>query len=637
MKRIASTTTKMVVIWLGASLIIGGFYLHLSDKAYQLLVARLTTENQQMLSYVDTRASRIQNNLNNTFHELYSSSLIKDFAGTNRPDLKRYIENQWALVAVNSSYFYQLRYLNAQGEEKIRVEINNNTNKPYVVPDAELQDKSHRDYVAYARSLPNDTTGFVGVDIEYEHGRPVLPYLPGYRMIHPITNQEQRYGYFIANLDVLSIVRELTTHERNQDIDFINDLGFYRLSNQSNKLFGDLIAERYHYNLRSENTDLWRAIQAAPSRQGYYMSSMGLYVFKPLDSTLFMSKSPLIMLTHVPHQQIQNLFDKQLVAMEKEALIIWLFAGMLSGILAMVWDAKQRELLDQKFAELVLSSGTAIVITDAKHRIIRATSRFCEIVEKESPEIINANIFKFTLDPKQAKNIEQELHIAENWKGQMTFLTSSGQQRICQSEISSSPMRWNRMRHYVYSITDISEQYERIKQLKSQTERDPATELWNKGKFHTVLDHYSKLYQRYPDQPPSCLAIIDIDNFKNINDSQGHSVGDRIILYVADKLTALLRDTDFIARIGGDEFAVIIQHADTDKAALLMRRVCQTIASSEAYSLTVSIGIAQIELNSEHTFSHADEALYRSKAKGKNCVTIHGKEQLHIIKTQFSD
>ena len=636
MKRIASTGNKMVIIWLGISLIIGGFYLHLSDRSYQLLLSRLTTENQQLLSYVDTRAANIQKNLDNIFHELHSSSLVTDFARTERPDLKLYIENQWILVSVHSHYFYQLRYLDTTGQEKIRVEKTRNSDKPYAVPESQLQDKSHRDYVAYAKSLPDDTTGYVGVDIEYEHGKPVVPYLPGYRLIQPISEKQQRYGYFIANLDVLEIVKQLTAHE-DQAIDFVNALGFYRLSHQSDKLFGDLITERYHYNLRNENIDLWRAIQSTPAKQGSYLSPIGLYVFKPLSSMLFMSKSPLIMLTHIPTQKIQTLLDEQLSDIQKEIVIVWLFSGMLSLVLAMIWETKQRELLDQKFAELVLSSGTAIVITDAKHRIIRATKRFCEIVEKDSSDIINTNIFRFTLDPKQAKHIEQNLHITQHWKGQLTFLTHSGQQRICQGDISTSPMIWNRIRYHIYSITDISEQYERIKQLKSQTERDPTTELWNKSKFHHVLQHYSKLYQRYPNQPPSCLAIIDIDNFKQINDSQGHSMGDQIILYVADKLTALLRDTDFIARIGGDEFAVIVQHADTDKAALLMRRVCQTIAASEAYSLTVSIGIAQIELNSEHTFSHADEALYRSKAKGKNCVTIHGKEQLHVIKNHACD
>ncbi|MFB9136515.1 diguanylate cyclase [Vibrio olivae] len=639
MRRIATVINKMVIIWLGCSLIIGGVYLHLSDKSYQSLLAKLTSENLQLLSYIDTRATRIQKNLDNIYRELYSSSLLLDYAQTQDANLKRYIENQWTLVSANSDYFYQLRFLDAQGKEKIRVEHNTSNPRPYVVADEELQDKSHRDYVAYAKSLPNNTTGHVGVDIEYEHGRPVIPYLPGYRIIHPISDNNTRYGYLIANLAVLKIVRQLTASnvETNQSIDFVNELGFYRLSQQSDKLFGDLIADRYHYNLRNENIDLWRQIQASDARRGKYMSPNGLYVFKPMESKLFVSKSPLIMLTHIPAADITAQFDALSTDIQQELVIIWLFSGILSGILALVWDAKQRELLDQKFAELVLSSGTAIVITDSHHRITRATRRFCELVDQETSDVLNANIFKFTLDPKQAKSIEHDLYLADSWKGQLTFLAKSGQQRICQAEVTTSSSSWNRNRHYLYSISDISEQYERIKQLKSQTERDPATELWNKSKFHHVLEHYSKLYQRYPEQPPSCLAIIDIDNFKQINDSLGHSVGDRIILYVADKLAALLRETDFIARIGGDEFAVIIQHADTDKAALLMRRVCQTIETSQAYSLTISVGIAQIELEPEHSFSHADEALYRSKAKGKNCVTIHGKEQLHIIKSHSHD
>lgn len=68
--------------------------------------------------------------------------------------------------------------------------------------------------------------------------------------------------------------------------------------------------------------------------------------------------------------------------------------------------------------------------------------------------------------------------------------------------------------YFVYSLSDISEQYETIRQLKEKNERDPATMLWNKAKFHKTLSHYSQLSARYEGQYPCCLAIIDIDDFK---------------------------------------------------------------------------------------------------------------------------
>ncbi|MEI8632192.1 GGDEF domain-containing protein [Vibrio sp. PP-XX7] len=171
-----------------------------------------------------------------------------------------------------------------------------------------------------------------------------------------------------------------------------------------------------------------------------------------------------------------------------------------------------------------------------------------------------------------------------------------------------------KVQYFVYSLTDISEQYETIQELKEKNEQDPTTTLWNKEKFNQTLIHYARLQERYDDQYTSCLAIIDIDNFKQINDKYGHAVGDEVIKWLANQFINILRDTDFIARIGGDEFAVIMQHAGAKTAQQLMQRFCHTIASHDNYSITISVGIAEITEDHQQTFINADKALYRSKS-----------------------
>ncbi|XAW89415.1 GGDEF domain-containing protein [Vibrio sp. CDRSL-10 TSBA] len=151
-----------------------------------------------------------------------------------------------------------------------------------------------------------------------------------------------------------------------------------------------------------------------------------------------------------------------------------------------------------------------------------------------------------------------------------------------------------------------------------------------------MLNYHTRLHQRYPDEPPACLAVIDIDSFKDINDTLGHAVGDVVILHVAQQLQTLLRDTDFIARIGGDEFAVIIQHTDIHQADKLMQRVCSAIANWPQYKVTISVGVAEVTNDAIQTATNADKAMYRSKRKGKNCVSLHGFENLTVVEPQQS-
>jgi diguanylate cyclase (GGDEF)-like protein len=104
-----------------------------------------------------------------------------------------------------------------------------------------------------------------------------------------------------------------------------------------------------------------------------------------------------------------------------------------------------------------------------------------------------------------------------------------------------------------------------------------------------------------------------------------------VIIQLATQLLSTLRDTDFISRIGGDEFAVILQYVDTHVARHMMERICHAVEQWEGIPITISIGIANISSNDQQSFINADHALYRSKHKGKNCVSDHGFEQFSVI------
>lgn len=164
--------------------------------------------------------------------------------------------------------------------------------------------------------------------------------------------------------------------------------------------------------------------------------------------------------------------------------------------------------------------------------------------------------------------------------------------------------------------------------------RDHLTRLYNRGAIEERMDYCLKVADRY-EQPLSIL-LLDIDHFKQVNDTYGHSVGDRALQVVSDTLRATLRESDMVGRIGGEEFLVLAPHTSQDDAVSLARRMLDAIPRAPVYvddstvlALTVSIGVAcrmEQSQSSEALLKEADTALYRAKRNGRNRLCIAEQE-----------
>jgi diguanylate cyclase (GGDEF)-like protein/PAS domain S-box-containing protein len=180
----------------------------------------------------------------------------------------------------------------------------------------------------------------------------------------------------------------------------------------------------------------------------------------------------------------------------------------------------------------------------------------------------------------------------------------------------------------VWSFRDITEQ-ERLKhELAHQALHDSLTGLANQALFRNRIDHAAARLHRHEHE--LAVLFIDLDDFKNVNDTLGHWAGDALLVQISERLMSQLRLEDTAARLGGDEFAVLVDDlTDRDEALDIAQRIIDVLhepvsIAAKELTITASIGIAYGEpgTNADELLRNADLAMYAAKAQGKNCRRV---------------
>lgn len=298
------------------------------------------------------------------------------------------------------------------------------------------------------------------------------------------------------------------------------------------------------------------------------------------------------------------------------------------GIHTDITDRKRVEESLKLAASVYNNSSEAMSVQDSKGKIITTNSAFSEITGYREDEVINHHIDVLKCertDQSQFDKMSLQILDTGKWQGEIWLKHKNASEFIVWLTINTIYDSLGEVYRRVALFSDITEKKQAEHIIWKQANYDPLTGLPNRRMLLEYLG--TELLKSDRTQQHLALMFLDLDYFKEVNDTLGHDVGDQLLIEAAKRLKACIRESDVVARLGGDEFTIVLSAIEDNKG---LERVAGNILSrlSEPYSLghdtayiSASIGITLYPDDAstiENLLKHADQAMYAAKAHGRN-------------------
>jgi diguanylate cyclase (GGDEF)-like protein/PAS domain S-box-containing protein len=278
-------------------------------------------------------------------------------------------------------------------------------------------------------------------------------------------------------------------------------------------------------------------------------------------------------------------------------------------------------------AQFFSGSSEGFVITDAQQRIVQVNPAFTQITGYAESEILGQKPSALSSGrhgPAFYAGMWQDIEQHGHWQGEVWNRRHNGDEYPEWLSISRVQNSAGQTTHYIAIFSDISRRREQEARIRHLAYYDPLTGLANRTLLRDRVQHDLGMARRH--QAPLSLLFIDLDHFKQVNDSLGHQVGDELLKQVALRLQAMLREQDTVARLGGDEFVAVLPETGatgaTHMADLMLQRLSAPYPlQQQELTVTPSIGIALFPEDGgdfDTLYRCADTAMYRAKQEGRN-------------------
>lgn len=319
--------------------------------------------------------------------------------------------------------------------------------------------------------------------------------------------------------------------------------------------------------------------------------------------------------------------------------------GCMEGVLIDITEEKEREEEIRKLSSAVEQSSSVVVITDTEGRIEYVNPKFEKVTGYSREEVVGktTGILKSEkTDPEKCKKLWKTILSGKEWKGEFLNKRKNGEYYWEYTSISPIRNDEGEITHFVAVKEDITERKKTEDILQHQAYHDPLTGLPNRLMFMDKL--YMLVSESQRSRQKFAVMFMDLDRFKLVNDTLGHDMGDKLLIGVAVKLKEYLRKGDIIARIGGDEFTLLLPGIkDKHGAARVGQKIVDIfkepwkVDTHELY-ITTSIGISIFPYDGQDVqtlMKNADMAMYSAKEGGRNAYRFYDLSMSDEVKRRF--
>ncbi|QPR55662.1 sensor domain-containing diguanylate cyclase [Aeromonas allosaccharophila] len=310
--------------------------------------------------------------------------------------------------------------------------------------------------------------------------------------------------------------------------------------------------------------------------------------------------------------------------------------GMLIGLCGISTDITEHKLIETRLAEqhklleIVLANVDAhIYMKDSLHHFLYVNQKVCGLLGLPAEQIINRRDDEVIPAASACQLWRLDNRVFETGElqaGEETLTDSEGNQHYYWS-VKVPFLLADGTPTLIGISSDITELHQLKEQLHQQSVRDGLTGLYNRRFFFEMCEKNLSLNIRH--HLSSVLMVLDVDQFKCINDRYGHPLGDQALVHLGKVMLSVLRSEDVLARIGGDEFAILLPNTTLSAATCLAERLRQQVMQSplplpdgDVLIMTISAGLVENSEGElmESLYARADQLLYQAKQTGRNCV-----------------
>jgi diguanylate cyclase (GGDEF)-like protein/PAS domain S-box-containing protein len=290
------------------------------------------------------------------------------------------------------------------------------------------------------------------------------------------------------------------------------------------------------------------------------------------------------------------------------------------------------------YAEVIRSTGEAVVITDPDGTVVEVNPAYQRATGRSREEVIGTNLQVLGQDPHPEAFYEKlwrDLKVEGYWSGEMLDRRRDGESFPCWALFNAVRDEGGKTLHYVGVLRDITTLKQNEEQLQKLAFYDSLTGLPNRTLFKDRLN--VALAGAARQQASLAMMYLDLDRFKYVNDTLGHAAGDRLLIEISQRIGRCLRSADTLARMGGDEFTILLPHLDTEADAVqVAERIVEAVGKAvqldeETVYVGASVGIAFFPKDGRDATTmqkYADLAMYEAKDAGRGQYRIFSPQML---------